>query len=84
MAGLLRHRLKARAAGVRGAKFLTELDGLESNRINQLVVRTTLQTTLDDDIFALGDCAACPLTEGSDKNVPPRAQSARAASQFFK
>ena len=72
------------AAGVKGADFLTRLDGLETNRINQLVVRQTLQTTADDDIFALGDCAACPWPE---KNgfVPPRAQAAhQQASHLYK
>ena len=39
------------------------------------MVLPTLQTTLDDDIFAFGDCAACPQP-GSDRNVPPRAQAA--------
>ena len=68
--------LKVWAAGIRAPDFLKDLDGLESNRINQLVVRPTLQTTRDDNIFALGDCAACPLGDGSEKNVPPRAQSA--------
>jgi NADH:ubiquinone reductase (H+-translocating) len=33
------------AAGVKAADFLRDLDGLETNRINQLVVRPTLQTT---------------------------------------
>ena len=72
------------AAGVKGPEFLTRLDGLETNRINQLVVRQTLQTTADDDIFALGDCAACPWPE---KNgfVPPRAQAAhQQASHLYK
>jgi len=55
--------------------FLKDLDGLESNRINQLQVRPTLQTTRDDNIFAFGDCAACPQP-GTDRNVPPRAQAA--------
>jgi NADH:ubiquinone reductase (H+-translocating) len=55
--------LKVWAAGIRAPGFLKELDGLESNRINQLQVRPTLQTTLDDDVFAFGDCAACPLPE---------------------
>ncbi|HCW0503366.1 TPA: FAD-dependent oxidoreductase, partial [Pseudomonas aeruginosa] len=58
---------------------LKELDGLESNRINQLVVRPTLQTTRDDDIFAFGDCAACPQPAQpgeQPRNVPPRAQAA--------
>lgn len=63
------------AAGVKAPEFLTRLDGLETNRINQLLVRQTLQTTLDDDIFAIGDCAACPWPE-HDGFVPPRAQAA--------
>jgi NADH dehydrogenase len=67
--------LKVWAAGIRAPAFLQDLAGLESNRINQLVVRQTLQTTRDDNIFAFGDCAACPQ-KGSDRNVPPRAQAA--------
>jgi NADH dehydrogenase len=62
------------AAGIKCADVLRDLGGLESNRLNQLVVRQTLQTTRDDDVFAIGDCAACPWTEG--RMVPPRAQSA--------
>ncbi len=72
------------AAGVKGAEFLSRLDGLETNRINQLVVRQTLQTTVDDAVFAIGDCAACPWPE---KNgfVPPRAQAAhQQASHLYK
>jgi NADH dehydrogenase len=68
--------LKVWAAGIRAPAFLQEIDGLETNRINQLVVRPTLQTTRDDDIFAFGDCAACPQP-GTDRNVPPRAQAAQ-------
>ncbi|WP_252272663.1 NAD(P)/FAD-dependent oxidoreductase [Pseudomonas subflava] len=67
--------LKVWAAGIRAPAFLKELDGLESNRINQLLVRPTLQTTLDDSIFAFGDCAACPLGDG-ERTVSPRAQAA--------
>jgi NADH:ubiquinone reductase (H+-translocating) len=48
------------AAGVKAPDFLHDLDGLETNRLNQLVVRPTLQTTRDADVFAIGDCAACP------------------------
>ena len=62
------------AAGVRAPSVLKDLDGLESNRLNQLIVLPTLQTPQDQNIFALGDCAACPWKDG--KNVPPRAQSA--------
>ncbi len=63
------------AAGIKAPDFLKDLAGLETNRINQLVVKQTLQTTVDDNIFAFGDCAACPWL-GHDGNVPPRAQAA--------
>ena len=64
------------AAGVKAPEFLRDLDGLETNRINQLVVRPTVQTTRDDDVFAIGDCAACPWLGKDGTTVPPRAQAA--------
>ena len=64
------------AAGVKAPDLLRDLDGLETNRINQLVVRATLQTTRDDDVFAIGDCAACPWLGKERTTVPPRAQAA--------
>ena len=70
------------AAGVKAPDFLKELDGLETNRINQLLVRPTLQTTLDDAVFALGDCAACPWP-GHEGTVPPRAQAAHQQASFM-
>ena len=63
------------AAGIKGADLLRELGGLETNRLNQLVVAPTLQTTRDPDVFAIGDCAACPWP-GHPTPVPPRAQAA--------
>lgn len=63
------------AAGIKAPAFLGELEGLEVTRTNQLVVEQTLQTTRDPDIFAFGDCAACPQP-ASDYPVPPRAQAA--------
>jgi NADH dehydrogenase len=63
------------AAGIKAAEVLRHVDGLEVNRINQLVVEPTLQTTRDPDIFAIGDCAACPR-RGEPTPVPPRAQAA--------
>ena len=62
-------------AGVKGPDVLRQLDGLEVNRANQLLVTPTLQTTLDADIFAIGDCASCPRP-GDAGPVPPRAQAA--------
>ncbi len=66
------------AAGIKCASWLTELDGLENNRLNQLKVDATLRTTLDDAIFVLGDSAECPQADGSF--VPPRAQAANQAA----
>ncbi|MFQ5995179.1 MAG: NAD(P)/FAD-dependent oxidoreductase [Acidiferrobacterales bacterium] len=64
------------AAGIKAPNLLADLDGLETNRLNQLVVKPTLQTIRDDAIFAFGDCAACPVVEGTRGTVPPRAQAA--------
>ncbi len=70
------------AAGIRAPAFLHELDGLESSHIDQLVVRSTLQTTRDNNIFAFGDCAACPLGDAPG-NVPPRAQAAHQQAEWL-
>ncbi len=63
------------AAGIKAPDFLKDIDGLETNKINQLVVSETLQTTVDENIFAFGDCSACAW-EGQEGNIPPRAQAA--------
>ncbi|MCO4321364.1 NAD(P)/FAD-dependent oxidoreductase [Aliidiomarina quisquiliarum] len=62
------------AAGIKAPGFLKDIGGLETNRINQLAVKATLQTTRDDNIYVIGDCAFCLQENG--KPVPPRAQSA--------
>jgi NADH dehydrogenase len=67
--------LKVWAAGVKGADFLKDFAGLEVNRSNQLIVKSTLQTTRDDRILAIGDCASF-TPEGETRPVPPRAQAA--------
>jgi NADH:ubiquinone reductase (H+-translocating) len=66
--------MKVWAGGIKAPEFLRALP-LETNRLNQLRVRRTLQTTLDDAVFAMGDCAECPQP-GTDVPVPPRAQAA--------
>ena len=63
------------AAGIKAPDFLKDIGGLETNRINQLVLLQTLRTTRDENIFAFGDCASCPWPEKKN-SVPPRAQSA--------
>ncbi len=63
------------AAGIRAPAFLREIDGLETDRINRLVTNACLQTTRDENIFALGDCAAVPAEDGKG-TLAPRAQVA--------
>jgi NADH dehydrogenase len=69
------------AAGIRCNDVLKDLDGLESDRINRLVVKPTLETTRDANVFAFGDCAACPWEEG--EFLPPRAQTAHQQSSHL-
>lgn len=73
--GLIPAEIRVWAAGIKAPDFLATIEGLENNRLNQLMVRPTLQTTNDDDIFAFGDCASCPML-GAGGMVPPRAQAA--------
>jgi NADH dehydrogenase len=71
---MIKADLRVWAAGVKGPDFLANL-GLETTRSNQLVVKPTLQTSRDDRVFALGDCAYF-VPAGASKPVPPRAQAA--------
>jgi len=70
------------SAGVKAPEVLKEIDGLETNRINQLMVKETLVTTRDPDIFAIGDCACCPRP-GQATPVPPRAQAAHQMAEHL-
>ena len=70
----IRADLRVWAAGVKGPDMLGAL-GLETVRGNQLVVKPTLQTTRDERIFAIGDCAWF-VPQGQTRPVPPRAQAA--------
>ncbi|RKS87577.1 NADH dehydrogenase FAD-containing subunit [Orbus hercynius] len=62
------------AAGVKAPDFLNNIAGLETTRNNQLIIKTTLQTTRDDAIFVIGDCASCKQENG--QLVTPTAQAA--------
>lgn len=73
--GTIPAAIKVWAAGIKAPEFLKDIAGLETNRINQLVVKRNLQSTRDENIFAIGDCAACPMDEQGN-TVPPRAQAA--------
>ncbi len=70
------------AAGVKGQPIAAKLDGLEINRSQQIIVKQTLQTTTDKNIFAFGDCAQCP--NGDNKSfVPARAQAAHQQAELL-
>jgi NADH dehydrogenase len=79
---LIKADLRVWAAGVKGPDMLAGI-GLETSRSTQLVVKRTLQTTRDERIFAIGDCAWF-VPEGQTRPVPPRAQAAHqmAAAAF--
>ncbi|MBR7889947.1 NAD(P)/FAD-dependent oxidoreductase [Marinomonas sp. A79] len=62
------------AAGVKAPDFVANIDGFETTRNNQILVKGTLQTTAFDNVYVIGDCCACKQADGSF--VPPRAQSA--------
>jgi NADH:ubiquinone reductase (H+-translocating) len=78
----IRADLTVWAAGITAPAVLSRLDGLTVNKLGQLVVRRTLQTEIDDSIFALGDCAACEWP-GHERGVPPRAQAAHQQATFL-
>lgn len=71
------------AAGVKAPDFIAKLEGFETNRNNQVLVKPSLQSKSHDNVYVIGDCCACIQPDGSF--VPPRAQSAhQMASLVFK
>ena len=67
------------AAGVKAPDILANLDGLESTRVNQLIVLPTLQTTRDENIFVMGGLCRLRVGKPSWPLCPtPRAGSAPA------
>ncbi|CAB3655923.1 NAD(P)/FAD-dependent oxidoreductase [Paraburkholderia rhynchosiae] len=69
------------AAGIKAPDFLSSLDGLEVNRINQVKVNSELQAEHDASVYALGDCCSCVWTEQTF--VPPRAQAAHQQAKYL-
>lgn len=69
------------AGGIQVPKVLEEI-GLPVNKLGQVIVSQTLQTIIDPDIFAFGDCASCPWP-GKKQSIPPRAQAAHQQAGFL-
>ena len=61
------------AAGIKAPTFISQSD-LPTDNIGRVKVNAHLQVEGVDSIFAIGDCCACPMDDGT--MVPPRAQSA--------
>jgi len=74
--------IKVWAAGIKAPDWLGSIHGLDTTKGNQIRVERTLQSTADERIFALGDCAACPRSDEDDW-VPPRAQAAHQQAAFL-
>ncbi|MDX2288288.1 MAG: NAD(P)/FAD-dependent oxidoreductase [Hyphomicrobiaceae bacterium] len=70
------------AAGVKGPDVLSRLDDLEVSRMGTLVVKDSLQTTRDPNVFVIGD-AAYLVPAGTDKPIGPRAQAAHQQSSHL-
>ncbi|MBS63730.1 FAD-dependent oxidoreductase [Salinisphaera sp.] len=51
------------AAGRVGPPLASRIDALATNDAQQWLIRDTLQSRDYDDIFAIGDCSACPQAE---------------------
>jgi len=68
------------AAGVEGPAITGTL-GLPLNRMRQIMVKATLQSVDDANVFAIGDCASfvCPVKGAA----PPRAQVAHQQAVFL-
>ena len=68
------------AAGIEAPAFLKEL-GLPTNRINQVIVDTSLRTS-DPAVYAIGDCAQAPWDKEGEF-LPARAQVAHQQADFL-
>lgn len=62
------------AAGIKIPDFIKNLELFQLNSLNQILVKKTLQSTISDDIYVMGDCCGFKNDDGSW--VPPRAQAA--------
>ncbi|MFV3075680.1 NAD(P)/FAD-dependent oxidoreductase [Niveispirillum fermenti] len=68
--------LRVWAAGVKASEAVQTGNMFEHSPTGQIIVRPTLQTTVRDDVFALGDCASL-TPAGAERPLPPTAQVAR-------
>ena len=70
------------AAGIQGRPVMQCMDGLEVDKSGRLLLRPTLQSTFDDHVFAIGDCAVQTDTPGHHP-APPTAQAAQQQARLL-
>ena len=70
------------AAGIIAPEVVGTLSTLETGSLGRLKVRPTLQSTHDEKIYVIGDCAECVWPE-KDGFLPPRAQVATQQAEFL-
>lgn len=80
--GLQPAQLTVWAAGVKAPDVLAGIDGLPTNRLQQLHTTPALHSTGDERIFAIGDCASLQLPD-SERSLPPTAQVATQQAQHL-
>jgi len=70
------------AAGIKAPDLLARLADFEIGSLGRLRTRQTLQTTIDNRVFAIGDCGD---SDWLDRGVslPPRAQVAAQQAEFL-
>lgn len=68
------------AAGIQGSRLLNQT-GLPCGPSGRLQVDANLHVTGYPNIYALGDCAACPGADG--RPLPPRAQTAHQQASYL-
>lgn len=68
--------LRVWAAGVKATSAFAALKGFDQTGAGQIIIKPTLQTTTDDNIFAIGDCASL-VPPNSTAALPATAQVAR-------
>ncbi|WP_028310294.1 NAD(P)/FAD-dependent oxidoreductase [Derxia gummosa] len=83
-AGDIEAELIVWAAGIKASEGNVAF-GLDTNRIHQFVVNRKLETSAPG-VYAMGDCAACPLPPGESGHpsfVPARAQAAHQQASYL-
>ena len=69
------------AAGIKAPDFIKDIGGLETNRINQLVVTPQMPTTIDQVLFTIVDSAYCALS--ATRFVSPSSQSTQLTASLL-